>query len=71
MLNVQWMPFGEQLLPVRSALADPVKTMSWFFSFAIVCTGMATAVDPISNIAVTPESYHCRAMAEPVSGLFR
>src|SRR5215510_15444268 len=67
----QWMVLGEQALPVRSAVAAPDTSRALPLSRVIWLTARATPELGTSTITSTlSTSYHCRAMAEPTSGLF-
>jgi len=56
---------------VRSEVAGPTNSASFFFSRDTSLTARPTEEVGTSVITSTPSvSYHCRAMLEPISGLF-
>src|SRR5512132_1832828 len=68
---VQWTVLGVHALPVRSEEAGPLARNTWFFSFVIWFAASATPEFGTATMTSTLSvSYHGRAMAEPMSGLF-
>src|SRR5438270_2835687 len=69
--KVQGIRFGLQASPV--SLVEPAEALrlTLLYCFVISATASATAEFGTSMIASTLSTwYHCRAMLEPISGLF-